>query len=89
MKPARLSRVAAVAHQRRCGARTKAGRTCVSSVVPGKKRCPVHGGLSPGAPKGSDNGNYKNGEWTAEAIEERQWLRSLIRDFAGGKDGGL
>ena len=28
------------------------------------------------------NGNYTNGDWTAEAIEERRWLRSLVRDFA-------
>ena len=28
------------------------------------------------------NGNFKNGEWTAEAIEERRWLRSLVRAFA-------
>jgi hypothetical protein len=23
------------------------------------------------------NGNFRNGNWTAEAIEERRWLRSL------------
>src|SRR5262249_36662095 len=27
------------------------------------------------------NGNFKNGDWTAEAIEERKWLRSLARVF--------
>jgi hypothetical protein len=42
----------------------------------------LHGGLSPGAPKGRQNGNYKNGEWTTESIEEREWLRSLVRAFA-------
>jgi hypothetical protein len=31
---------------------------------------------------GSKNGNFKNGDWTAEAIEERRWLRSLVRAFA-------
>jgi hypothetical protein len=30
---------------------------------------------------GLGNGNYTNGEWTAEAIEERRWLRSLVRAF--------
>ena len=44
--------------------------------------CRLHGGLSPGAPRGRKNGNFKNGEWTAEAIEERRWLRSLVRAFA-------
>jgi hypothetical protein len=37
--------------------------------------------LSAGAPRGSWNGNYRNGEWTKEAIDERTWLRSLVRDF--------
>jgi hypothetical protein len=41
-----------------------------------------HGGLSPGAPRGPKNGNFKNGDWTAEAIEERRWLRSLVQAFA-------
>jgi hypothetical protein len=39
------------------------------------------GGLSPGAPRGSKNGNFKDGHWTAEAIEERKWLRPLIQAF--------
>src|ERR1700704_6233148 len=39
-------------------------------------------GLSTGAPKGLSNGNYKNGTWTAEAIEERKWLRSWVSEFA-------
>jgi len=44
------------------------------------------GGLSPGAPRGPKNGNYKNGDWTAEAIEERKWLRLLVKSFAKSKD---
>ena len=31
-------------------------------------RCRLHGGLSPGAPRGLTNGNYKTGDWTSEAI---------------------
>ena len=61
----------------RCGAKTRAGTPCQSPPVPGRTRCRLHGGLSPGAPRGSRNGNYTNGEWTAEAIEERRWLQSL------------
>jgi hypothetical protein len=38
----------------------------------------LHGGLSPGAPRGSKNGNFKHGDWTADAIQERGWLRSLL-----------
>jgi hypothetical protein len=36
----------------------------------------------PGAPHGPKNGNFRNGNWTAEAIEERRWLRSLVQLFA-------
>jgi glucans biosynthesis protein len=66
----------------RCNARSRTGTPCRRPAIRGRKRCRLHGGLSPGAPKGSQNGNYTNGEWTAEAIEERRWLRSLVRTFA-------
>jgi hypothetical protein len=66
----------------RCGAKTRAGTPCPHPPVEGRRRCRLHGGLSSGAPRGSRNGNYKSGEWTAEAIEERRWLRSLVREFA-------
>ena len=69
-------------HVSRCGAKTRTGTPCQSPPVQGRRRCRLHGGLSPGAPRGSRNGNYTNGEWTAEAIEERRWLRSLVQDFA-------
>ena len=65
-----------------CGAKTRAGTACQSPPVAGRKRCRLHGGLSPGAPRGSRNGNFRRGDWTTEAIEERRWLRSLVRDFA-------
>ena len=65
-----------------CGAKTKDGSLCRRRPIRGRKRCRLHGGLSPGAPKGRQNGNYKNGEWTTESIEERRWLRSLVRAFA-------
>ena len=71
----------------RCGARTRAGTPCQSAPIRGRSRCRLHGGLSPGAPKGSQNGNYTNGEWTAEAIEERRWLRSLVLAFAKKETG--
>jgi hypothetical protein len=40
-----------------------------------------HGGLGPGAPRGSKNGNFKHGDWTTDAIAERKWLRSLVQSF--------
>src|SRR6478752_10134481 len=68
--------------QPRCGARTRAGAPCRRPPVRGRKRCRLHGGLSPGAPRGLKNGNYKTGDWTSKAITERKWLRSLVHSFA-------
>ena len=66
----------------RCGARTRTGTACQRPALRGRKRCRLHGGLSPGAPRGHKNGNFRYGNWTAEAIGERRWLRSLVRLFA-------
>ena len=48
----------------RCGARTRVGGACRAPAVTGRKRCRLHGGLSPGAPHGPRNGNYRDGSWT-------------------------
>ncbi|WP_409364066.1 HGGxSTG domain-containing protein [Bradyrhizobium liaoningense] len=66
----------------RCGARTRAGGACQCPAIRSRKRCRLHGGRSPGAPMGSDNGNYRDGTFTAEAVKERQWLRSVVRTYA-------
>jgi hypothetical protein len=79
MKPLTLSQPS---HASRCGASTRAGTPCRRAPIRGRKRCRLHGGFSPSVPRGTENGNYTNGEWTAEAIEERRWLRSLVRAFA-------
>jgi glucans biosynthesis protein len=65
----------------RCGAKTRAGGSCQCPAIRGRRRCRLHGGLSPGAQRGPENGNFKSGDWTAEAVEERKWLRSLVRSF--------
>jgi hypothetical protein len=44
-------------------------------------RCRMHGGLSPGAPKGNKNA-FKHGRYTAEAIARRRDIAEL---FAGIK----
>jgi hypothetical protein len=75
-------RLAALGSALRCGARTRAGTPCQCPALRGRKRCRLHGGLSPGAPRGIGNGNYKDGAWTTEAIEERRWIRSLASAFA-------
>jgi uncharacterized protein YjcR len=38
----------------------------------------MHGGTSPGAPKGNKNA-WKHGRYTAEAIAERREITALIR----------
>jgi hypothetical protein len=66
----------------RCGARTRAGTPCQSPAIRGRARCRLHGGLSPGAPQGPANGNYRDGYWTQQAVQERRWARELVRQFA-------
>jgi hypothetical protein len=39
----------------------------------------MHGGASPGAPKGEANGAYRHGRFTNEAVERRRELNALIR----------
>ena len=62
---------------RRCGARTRRGSRCRSPAMP-NGRCRLHGGMSPGAPKGNRNA-YKHGLYTAEAIECRREISALLR----------
>jgi len=44
-------------------------------------RCRMHGGTSPGAPKGNRNA-WKHGHYSAEAVTTRQVIRALIRHSA-------
>jgi hypothetical protein len=39
----------------------------------------MHGGKSPGAPKGKANGNYRHGLFTRESVECRRELNAWIR----------
>jgi hypothetical protein len=41
----------------------------------------MHGGASPGAPKGERNGNYRTGRFTNEAIRSRRELNGMIRSL--------
>jgi uncharacterized protein YjcR len=41
-------------------------------------RCRMHGGRSPGAPRGNKNA-YKHGRYTAEAIANRREIATLLR----------
>jgi hypothetical protein len=79
----RLEKLRAAA---RCGARNRAGRPCQCPAIRGRSRCRLHGGLSPGAPKGDANGNFKTGYWTTEAVEERRWMRDMVQLYAKSTD---
>src|SRR6266511_2069091 len=58
-------------------ARTRKGSRCRSPAMP-NGRCRMHGGKSPGAPKGNKNA-FKHGRYTAEAMLRRRGLASLLR----------
>ena len=55
----------------RCGAKTRAGSPCQQPAMT-NGRCRLHGGKSPGAPRGERNGNYRHGLRTKEAIADRR-----------------
>jgi hypothetical protein len=78
MSDDRSQSAAPVNETRLCGARTRSGAFCQCPAMPNGK-CRIHGGLSPGAPRGTANGNYRDGFWTREAVEERQFIRSLVK----------
>jgi uncharacterized protein YjcR len=64
---------------RRCGAKTRSGKSCRSPAVHGKMRCRMHGGApGSGAPRGNQNA-LKHGLYRKTAIEERTQLRALMR----------
>lgn len=71
----------------RCGARTRAGNACQCPAIRDRKRCRLHGGKSPGGPRGRRNGNFKQGDWTKEAEEELRWLRSLLNSVLSKEKG--
>jgi hypothetical protein len=63
----------------RCGAKTRAGKPCMSPAVSGKRRCRMHGGApGSGAPRGNKNA-LKHGRYTREAIAQRRQLQALLR----------
>ena len=68
-----------------CGAKTRSGAPCKNPPVRGRARCRMHGGMSPGAPKGNRNA-WKHGFYSAEAIARRRELGALLRRLRGGLD---
>src|SRR6188472_1380000 len=60
----------------KCLARTRSGKPCQSPGM-ANGRCRMHGGPSPGAPKGNRNA-FKHGRYTAEAIVNRRQLSAML-----------
>lgn len=69
-----------------CGAKTRTGSPCKSRAMK-NGRCRMHGGTSPGAPKGPRNGNYRHGFYTNEAIAERRRVSAFIKEMREALDG--
>lgn len=68
-----------------CGAITRARKAC-RALAMANGRCRMHGGTSPGAPKGNRNA-WKHGRYSAETATMRALLREyrqMARDTGGG-----
>jgi len=76
--PMREAREALALHPR-CGAHCRTtGQPCRSPAM-ANGRCRMHGGKSPGAPRGERHGMYKHGRQTIEAQEKRrEWRQTLL-----------
>ena len=62
----------------RCGAKIRAGGSCRSPAVRGKKRCRMHGGApGSGAPRANQNAR-QHGLFTREVIAERRQIQALL-----------
>jgi hypothetical protein len=77
---------AALALHPRCGAHCRTtGQPCRNAAM-ANGRCRMHGGKSPGAPRGPKNPSYRHGLRTLEYKAERQEIREalrLLRDLLG------
>lgn len=65
----------------RCLAKTRKGTPCQSPAVKGRRRCRMHGGTNPGAPKGSQNA-FKHGYYSRAAISARSRIRKHLKTTA-------
>jgi hypothetical protein len=79
-----LRRVAQMNDTPRCGAKTRGGEPCRYPAMQNGK-CRIHGGASPGAPRGAANGRFRDGFWTRESVEERKFIRLLLKGTLGEK----
>ena len=65
----------------RCGAKGKrSGLPCKNPAMK-NGRCRIHGGKSPGAPKGIANGNYRHGSYTKAAKAQRREDMARVQEL--------
>nr|WP_305803833.1 HGGxSTG domain-containing protein [Bradyrhizobium sp. ORS 278] len=62
---------------KRCGAKTRGGKPCLSPAM-ANGRCRMHGGPSPGAPKGNQYA-LKHGRFAARTIQLRREISALVK----------
>lgn len=62
----------------RCLAKTRSGTACRLPALKGKKRCQLHGGRSPGPPKGNRNAR-KHGGYSAKTVAAMRYLKTIAR----------
>jgi hypothetical protein len=62
----------------RCGAWTRRRTRCQGPAM-ANGRCRIHGGLSPGAPRGCRNGNFRHGLYTVQALEHERRISAFLR----------
>jgi len=62
--------------RRLCGAKTRKGKLC-RGLAMNNGRCRMHGGNSPGAPKGNQNA-FKHGLYSKAMREELESYRELL-----------
>jgi hypothetical protein len=60
------------AERPRCGAKTRSGKPCQARVVPGKRRCRMHGGLSTG-PRTAE------GRSRIAAAQRMRWAKERVQ----------
>ena len=65
---------------KRCGAKTRSSHPCKSPAMP-NGRCRMHGGKSPGAPRGAAHGRYKHGRYARETQEKRREIFEEYRSL--------
>jgi len=69
----------------RCGARTRKGMPCQAPAMR-NRRCRMHGGASTGprTPEGLERcrlANWKHGEYSAKALEQRRMFSTFFREM--------